>query len=111
MSDIPTAKVLNASAIIFETRVEVDAKFAKFADNQFDDISKEVNKWFKRLAVSVGLTSAFDLQSDCCDRRERKGLMTIKSLKPMQRSSKPVSILRRSPRRVHKALLKNILGI
>ncbi|KAF5359746.1 hypothetical protein D9756_003444 [Leucocoprinus leucothites] len=41
---------LNASAHIFETRAEVDAKFVKIADKEYDTISTEVKRWFKKLA-------------------------------------------------------------
>ncbi|KAF5367392.1 hypothetical protein D9758_003755 [Tetrapyrgos nigripes] len=41
---------LNASASIFEALCEVDTKFAKIADKEYDAISGEVKKWFKKLA-------------------------------------------------------------
>jgi hypothetical protein len=46
------ANALNASACIFDVLADVDAKFAKIADREYDAISKEVKRWFKRLAVS-----------------------------------------------------------
>lgn len=46
---------LNASANIFEALAEVDAKFVKIADKEYDAISTEVKKWFKRLAVRFPL--------------------------------------------------------
>ncbi|KAH9848468.1 hypothetical protein C2E23DRAFT_786021 [Lenzites betulinus] len=49
VSEIP-ANALNASATIFESMSEVDAKFAKFADKECDSVSAEVKKWFKKLA-------------------------------------------------------------
>ncbi|KAI0636133.1 hypothetical protein C8Q77DRAFT_1101755 [Trametes polyzona] len=49
VSEIP-ANALNASATIFEAMSEVDAKFAKYADNECDNVSGEVKKWFKKLA-------------------------------------------------------------
>jgi hypothetical protein len=44
---------LNASAAIFEALSDIDTKFAKVADKEYDGISTEVKKWFKKLAVSV----------------------------------------------------------
>ncbi|KAK7050936.1 hypothetical protein VNI00_005048 [Paramarasmius palmivorus] len=44
------ANALNSSANIFESLNEVDAKFAKIADKEYDAISSEVKKWFKKLA-------------------------------------------------------------
>lgn len=44
---------MNASALIFETSSDIDSKFAKIADKEYDSISGEVKKWFKKLAVSV----------------------------------------------------------
>jgi len=44
---------MNASAVIFDALSDIDAKFAKLADKEFDGISAEVKKWFKKLAVSV----------------------------------------------------------
>lgn len=41
---------LNSSAAIFEVLSEIDSKFAKFADKEYDNISSEVKKWFKKLA-------------------------------------------------------------
>ena len=46
------ANTFNASATLFETLVDVDTKFARFADHQSEDISNISKKWFKRLAVS-----------------------------------------------------------
>ena len=40
------------SATLFEALAEVDAKFGKVADKEYDSVSTEVKKWFKRLAVS-----------------------------------------------------------
>ncbi|THV07380.1 hypothetical protein K435DRAFT_959959 [Dendrothele bispora CBS 962.96] len=47
--EIP-ANTLNASANIFEALCDVDTKFAKIADKEYDAISSEVKKWFKKLA-------------------------------------------------------------
>lgn len=44
---------MNASAAIFEALVEVNSKFAKIADKEYDSLSAEVKKWFKKLAVST----------------------------------------------------------
>jgi hypothetical protein len=41
---------LNVSASIFDVLSDVDAKFAKIADKEYDSISSEVDKWFKKLA-------------------------------------------------------------
>lgn len=42
---------MNASAAIFEVSSDIDSKFAKIADKEYDAISTEVKKWFKKLAV------------------------------------------------------------
>jgi len=42
---------MNASANIFEALSDVDSKFAKIVDKEYDSISAEVKKWFKKLAV------------------------------------------------------------
>ena len=47
---------MNASATIFEALGDVDQKFAKLADKEYDAISEEVKKWFKKLAVRRYLT-------------------------------------------------------
>ncbi|KAJ7756485.1 hypothetical protein DFH07DRAFT_820739 [Mycena maculata] len=39
-----------ASATIFDALSDVDSKFAKIADKEYDAISAEVKKWFKKLA-------------------------------------------------------------
>jgi hypothetical protein len=44
---------MNASAAIFEALSDVDSKFVKIADKEYDGISAEVKKWFKKLAVSI----------------------------------------------------------
>ncbi|KAF8071920.1 hypothetical protein FPV67DRAFT_906263 [Lyophyllum atratum] len=44
------ANAMNASATIFEVSSDIDSKFAKFADKEYDAISAEVKKWFKKLA-------------------------------------------------------------
>ncbi|KIM39796.1 hypothetical protein M413DRAFT_446723 [Hebeloma cylindrosporum] len=47
--EIP-ANAMNASANIFEALFDVDSKFSKIADKEYDSISAEVKKWFKKLA-------------------------------------------------------------
>lgn len=47
------ANAMNASASIFEALSEVDSKYAKIADKEYDIVSIEVKKWFKKLAVSA----------------------------------------------------------
>lgn len=44
---------MNTSAVIFEALSDIDSKFAKVADKEYDGISTEVKKWFKRLTVSI----------------------------------------------------------
>jgi hypothetical protein len=46
-----SANAMNASAHIFEALSDVDSKFAKIVDKEYDLISAEVKKWFKKLAV------------------------------------------------------------
>jgi hypothetical protein len=43
---------MNSSATIFDALSDIDSKFAKIADKEYDGISGEVKKWFKKLAVS-----------------------------------------------------------
>lgn len=54
-STLTLANALNASATIFETLSDVDSKFAKLADKEYDGVSSDVKKWFKKLAVRVCL--------------------------------------------------------
>lgn len=42
---------LNASATIFDALSDIDSKFAKHVDKEYDGVSVEVKKWFKKLAV------------------------------------------------------------
>lgn len=49
------ANAMNASAAIFEASSDIDSKFAKIVDKEYDGISAEVKRWFKKLAVSVNL--------------------------------------------------------
>ncbi|KAF9532511.1 hypothetical protein CPB83DRAFT_625353 [Crepidotus variabilis] len=44
------SNALLASANIFESLSEVDTKFSKIADKEYDLVSTEVKKWFKKLA-------------------------------------------------------------
>ncbi|KAL1680189.1 hypothetical protein EV122DRAFT_262518, partial [Schizophyllum commune] len=44
------SNALNCSAALFEALADIDTKFAKIADKEYDGISAEVKKWFKRLA-------------------------------------------------------------
>ncbi len=53
VSDNTPANALNASATIFEALSDIDSKFAKIADKEYDAISNEVKKWFKKLAVCI----------------------------------------------------------
>lgn len=46
---------MNASANIFESLSDIDSKFAKLVDKEYDAISSEVKKWFKKLAVGTML--------------------------------------------------------
>jgi hypothetical protein len=43
---------MNTSAVVFEALSDIDSKFSKFADKEYDNISAEIKKWFKKLAVS-----------------------------------------------------------
>ncbi|KAL1725415.1 hypothetical protein EV714DRAFT_255800, partial [Schizophyllum commune] len=44
------SNALKCSAALFEALADIDTKFAKIADKEYDGISAEVKKWFKRLA-------------------------------------------------------------
>ncbi|KAE9400170.1 hypothetical protein BT96DRAFT_919580 [Gymnopus androsaceus JB14] len=44
------ANTLGASATIFEALSEIDSKFAKLVDKEYDGLSSDVKKWFKKLA-------------------------------------------------------------
>lgn len=52
MHGVIIANALNGSATVFEALHEVDVKYTKFADKEYDNISAEVKKWFKKLVVS-----------------------------------------------------------
>ena len=47
------ANAFSGSAAVFEALLEVDTKYTKFADKEYDSISTEVKKWFKKLVVSM----------------------------------------------------------
>jgi len=51
------ANAMQTSAGMFEALSEVDTKFSKVADKEYDAISSEVKKWFKKLAVSRTISS------------------------------------------------------
>ncbi|TFK40415.1 hypothetical protein BDQ12DRAFT_734393 [Crucibulum laeve] len=44
------SNALNASANVFEALSDIDTKYVKIADKEYDNISGEVKKWFKKLA-------------------------------------------------------------
>ena len=56
-----TGNALNCSAALFEALADIDTKYAKIADKEYDGISAEVKKWFKRLAVRVMLHIPFNI--------------------------------------------------
>ena len=47
------ANAFNGSAAVFEALLAVDTKYTKFADKEYDSISTEVKKSFKKLGVSA----------------------------------------------------------
>ena len=49
----PLANTLQTSATIFEALSDIDSKFAKVVDKEYDHVSNEVKKWFKKLAVGL----------------------------------------------------------
>lgn len=49
----PLANAFSTSATIFEVLSETDTKFAKLVDKEYDGVSGDVKKWFKKLAVCV----------------------------------------------------------
>lgn len=52
----PLANALHTSATIFEALSDIDSKFAKVVDKEYDGVSNEVKKWFKKLAVGLFIT-------------------------------------------------------
>lgn len=69
---------LNSSATIFEALSEIDSKFAKFTDKEYDNISSEVKKWFKKLAVrkTVHTLSPCNSCTRSDDRKKRRPTTT-----------------------------------
>lgn len=51
MFGVCIANAFNGTAIVFEALFEIDTKYTKFADKEYDSISAEVKKWFKKLVV------------------------------------------------------------
>ncbi|KAH9481393.1 hypothetical protein JR316_0005919 [Psilocybe cubensis] len=45
-----SANAMNASASIYDSLSDIDSKFSRIADKEYDLISAEVKKWFKKLA-------------------------------------------------------------
>jgi len=45
------ASAMLTSANIFESLSDVDSKFSKIIDREYEVISNEVKKWFKKLSV------------------------------------------------------------
>lgn len=45
------ANVLSGCATIFEALAETEGKRSKLADKEYDAVSSEIKKWFKKLAV------------------------------------------------------------
>lgn len=65
-SDIsPLANALQTSATIFETLADIDSKFAKIVDKEYDTVSNEVKKWFKKLAVGLFAKYLFYYKLGC----------------------------------------------
>lgn len=58
MLTLALASAFSASASIFEASTDVDSKYAKIVDKEYDTISNEVKKWFKKLAVCILTTSS-----------------------------------------------------
>jgi hypothetical protein len=77
-----TANAMNISASIFETLSDIDSKFSKFVDKEYDTVSTEVRKWFKKLAVSTPLISPI-IRSPrlSCERRKKRKITMRKSRK------------------------------
>jgi len=82
------ANAMQTSAGVFEALSEVDTKFAKVADKEYDAISSEVKKWFKKLAVSQTIFAVRLLTSD----RKKRRCMTTNCPLLTPRLSKQVSI-------------------
>jgi hypothetical protein len=50
-----------ASAWILDAITDVDAKFALIMEREYETLSAELRKWFKRLAVCGFLASSIDV--------------------------------------------------
>lgn len=48
---------LNASAWILDSAADVESKYSRDASKEYEGLSAEMKKWFKRLAVSLWLAS------------------------------------------------------
>lgn len=73
-----TANVLSGCAMIFEALSDVDVKYSKFADREYDAVSTEIKKWFKKLSVSLCISRVVRhliIDIDGSPRKRRK-LMT-----------------------------------
>ena len=79
------------SATLFEALAEVDAKFGKVADKEYDSVSTEVKKWFKRLAVSDYISYARIILTVVLRFRKRNEITTRRWPLQMLRSNKQVS--------------------
>ena len=97
---------------MFDTLCEVDTKFAKLVDNECEEISTDVKKWFKRLAVrhdSSMLTILIDLTLGMV--RRRRSVNTTQSWPLIkERLRMPDSITRGKSRRTPQMQLKNTIA-
>ena len=60
---------------MFEALADIDTKYAKIADKEYDGISAEVKKWFKKLAVSAlspDIDVSYGLHRDDVQKEERQ---------------------------------------
>lgn len=48
---IPLESALSASAWILDSVVENDAKFARAIEREYENLSADLRRWFKKLAV------------------------------------------------------------
>lgn len=71
------ANALNASASIFDVLVDVDTKFVKIADKEYDTISTEVKKWFKKLAVRYSCFCGFGSICSLYRRKKKRFMMSV----------------------------------
>src|SRR4051794_28720870 len=67
------ANAMNASATIFEALADIDSKFTKYADKEYERISTEVKKWFKKLSVSFcsNLRLVVNVARPCTQKEEK----------------------------------------